>query len=147
MKNNRVAVSMNQYGIDTVVVSYFDELEEIRKKFETLPDNSFFNGQGKVAMYESTLASLRKEDAYFNKHLDLVSPSNKRWLKFLDDCVILAVLSACVHGTPIYLIRPDQFEGMRSRSKASTSSVSSTELMGQLPPDLRKTAVAEALAL
>lgn len=147
MESNRVAVSMDQYGIDTVVVSYFDELERIRHKFNASPDSSFFNGQGKSAMYEWMLTNLRNEDAYFNKHLDLVSPTNERWLNFLDDCAIFAVLSACLHGTPIYLIHPDKFERMRSRTKANSSSVSASELMQQLPTVLLKTPVAEALEI
>lgn len=147
MKNNRVAISMNQYGIDTVVVSYFDELERIRHKFNASPDSSFFNGKGKAAMYEWMLTNLRIEDAYFNENLDLVSQTNKRWLNFLDDCAIFAVLSACLHGTPIYLIHPDKFEGSRSRSKANSSTVNASELMQQLPTVLRKTPVAEALAI
>ena len=146
MKNNRVAVSMDQYGIDTVVVSNLDELEAIRHKFNTLQDKSFFNGRGKAAMYESMLIALRKEDVYFNKHLKLVSPSNKRWLNFLDDCVILAVLSACVHNTPIYLIHPDKFDGMKSRSLASSSVTHADELMQQLPSVPQKNPIAEALA-
>lgn len=133
MKKNRVVVDMNQYGIETVVVANFDELESIRHRFNTSPDNTFFNGEGKAAMYEWLLGSVRDEDTYFNKHLELVSSSNERWLNFLADCLILAVLCTCLHGTPIQLIHPDGFEEMKSRFMVSSFSFDTSDFMRQIP--------------
>lgn len=103
------AVSMSQYGIETVVLTEHKTLMEIEEEFRNSSDSSWMNGKGKVYLYAWLKVNLLKEDKYFTAHPDKADVNDKRWIDFCDDCVNFAVLAMLLYRTPIHLVHPDQF--------------------------------------
>lgn len=103
------AVSMFQYGMEMVVLTEHKNLEAYRAEFERKKDSDWMGGRGKKFMYKKMKKALLADDKYFTNHKKLADKNNPNWVRFCDQCVMFAVLSSVLYGTPVYLIHPDQF--------------------------------------
>jgi hypothetical protein len=129
-----IAIDMEQYGIDSVVLTTSAELEKLIDDLKSLPDSHWAGGQGKQYMLTTLCANLPQQDAFFNQHLAAITSDNQRWKNFCDDCVILAALNVVLHKRPIHLLHPDSFKQLRDRSlKDAAGSVSAIPLIPGIP--------------
>jgi len=100
---------MGQFGIKATVMTPHETLEYLRDKLESDPDKSWCDGRGKKFMHSKLKQALIKEDAYFDAHLEEAVSTNQRWIDFMDDCAIFAVLSSVLSGNPLGLLHPSCF--------------------------------------
>jgi hypothetical protein len=82
----------------------------MHKCFKEDPDSAWCDGLGKKYMYLMLKQNLLAEDAYFESHIDEAVTSNERWMNFMDDCAIYAVLNEVLTGEPIKLVHPSCFD-------------------------------------
>ena len=104
------AISMLQFGINTVVSAFHGHMMKIADAFETKPDELIGQGLGKKNMHRVLKKHLLAEDRWFEKNIDKAVKGNPRWNKFLDDCINFAVLDWVVTGNQIQLLRPRSFD-------------------------------------
>lgn len=104
------AVLMDCLKIKTVVLTNHDDLLYMHKCFKEDPDSAWCDGLGKKYMYLMLKQNLLAEDAYFESHIDEAVTSNERWMNFMDDCAIYAVLNEVLTGEPIKLVHPSCFD-------------------------------------
>lgn len=112
MKNSKAkysVVSMRELGIDTLVMASQKDIEKWFKKFEDEPDLIWANGKGKKFLHESLHENLKHEDFVFTVNPSIAETNPKRWSKFMDDCVVFAVLNSVVKGEPMRLLHPSCF--------------------------------------
>ena len=100
------AIPMDRFGIKTLVLTQHQQLIDIRKAFINDPDWSWCGGRGKRFMHQMLKKDLMAEDAYFEAHIDEAIESNPRWVNFMDDCVIFAVLDEVITSNPLLLLHP-----------------------------------------
>lgn len=132
-RSNLVAISMNQYGVKTIVNTQLETLEETIKDFDSGNDAEYFGGKGRKALYEYLLNWLRFEDAYFDSHTWKAVRGNKRWENFMDDCVIFAALDAVLLKRPIHLVHPDQYKKLLSKALWDATDGDLIELVEGIP--------------
>jgi len=118
-KTKHSAVSLAELGINTVVLTPHVNIEKIFKKFENEPDFIWADGKGKNFLYESLLETLKDEDSVFTKSPEIAEKTPKRWLNFMHDCVIFAVLHSVVKGQPLRLLHPSCFTNPEPKMKLS----------------------------
>ena len=100
------AIPMERFGIKTLVLTQHQQLIDIRETFINDPDWSWCGGKGKRFMHQILKKDLMAEDAYFEAHIDEAIESNQRWVDFMDDCVIFAVLDEVITSNPLLLLHP-----------------------------------------
>ncbi|TXG75790.1 hypothetical protein E6Q11_06650 [Candidatus Dojkabacteria bacterium] len=104
------AVVMENYGIDTVILTEHETIKDLVDDFQKSDDAKWLNGQGKKALYDLLMKNLKKENKYFNKKQQKQNTKNERWSNFCDDCVILAALGNVLYQKPIMLLHPKAYE-------------------------------------
>ena len=100
------AIPMSRFGIQTLVLTQHQQLIDIREAFLNDPDWSWCDGKGKQFMHQMLKKDLMAEDAYFETNIDEAIESNQRWVDFMDDCVIFAVLDEVITSNPLLLLHP-----------------------------------------
>lgn len=100
------AIPMSRFGIQTLVLTQHQQLIDIRKAFLKDPDWSWCDGKGKQFMHQMLKKDLMAEDAYFETNIDEAIVSNQRWVNFMNDCVIFAVLDEVITSNPLLLLHP-----------------------------------------
>jgi hypothetical protein len=123
------AVLMDNYEINSVILTEHENIQNIADDFQDSDDSKWLYGQGKKALYDLLLKNLRKEDKYFDKKPKKMNASNKRWLNFCDDCVILVVLGNVLYQKQILLLHPQAYE----KSIASNTKAWMNGAKGKLP--------------
>jgi hypothetical protein len=108
-KTKYSAISMAELGIDSVVLTPHENLEKILVEFNNEPDFIWAGGKGKKFLYESLYETLKHEDSVFTATPSITKENPKRWVNFMDDCVIFAVLHSVLTDQPIKLIHPSCF--------------------------------------
>jgi len=106
------AIPMERFGIQTLVLTRHQQLIGIREAFLNDPDWSWCGGKGKKFMHRMLKKDLLFEDAYFEAHIDEAVESNQRWVDFMDDCVIFAVLDEVITSNPVQLLHPSCVENI-----------------------------------
>lgn len=106
------AIPVERFGIQTLVLTQHQQLNEMREAFLNDPDWSWCGGKGKQFMHRMLKKTLLLEDAYFEAHIDEAINSNQRWLDFMDDCVIFAVLDEVVTNNPLLLLHPSCYDSV-----------------------------------
>jgi len=104
------AVLMQRLGINTVVLTPQENLERLRQEYLCKPDRVWGNGRGKTYMRDQLAAALKAEDEYFDRNPSLAVEGNQRWVDFMDDCVIYAVLCSVLDDEPLALLHPSCWE-------------------------------------
>lgn len=104
------AIDMSRYGIGTVVLTEHDGIDRMMLEFATKPDDIWCEGRGKKYLHKMLRKQLLKEDKYFDKNPKAIQRNSERWINFLDDCVIYAILSSYIFDEPIYLVHPQSYE-------------------------------------
>lgn len=123
MKNNAEkeqmsAVMMNQFGINTVVLTAQKEIESISRVLTSTPDYFWSEkGKGKACLHKQLHSKLKTEDSYFETNLNEAVPGNPRWDKFMENCVFFAVLNTVVRDEPLHLVHPTLWDKKVKRSK------------------------------
>ena len=97
------AIPMSRFGIQTLVLTQHQQLIDIREAFLNDPDWSWCDGKGKQFMHQMLKKDLMAEDAYFETNIDEAIESNQRWVDFMNDCVIFAVLDEVITSNPLLL--------------------------------------------
>jgi hypothetical protein len=100
------AIPMSRFGIQTLVLTKHQQLIDIREAFLNDPDWSWCDGKGKQFMHQMLKKDLMAEDAYFETNIDEAIESNQRWVDFINDCVIFAVLDEVITTNPLLLLHP-----------------------------------------
>ena len=100
------AIPMSRFGIQTLVLTQHQQLIDIREAFLNDPDWSWCDGKGKQFMHQMLKKDLMAEDAYFETNIDEAIVSNQRWVNFMNDCVIFAVLDEVITSNPLLLLHP-----------------------------------------
>ena len=100
------AIPMSRFGIQTLVLTQHQQLIDIREAFLNDPDWSWCDGKGKQFMHQMLKKDLMAEDAYFETNIDEAIESNQRWVDFMNDCVIFAVLDEVITSNPLLLLQP-----------------------------------------
>lgn len=100
------AIPMNRFGINSIVMTEHKNLEETRKKFLHDPDWSWCDGRGKKYLHSLLKQNLLSEDAYFESHIYEALQTNQRWVDFMTDCMIFAVLDEVLTENPLVLLHP-----------------------------------------
>jgi hypothetical protein len=100
------AIPMSRFGIQTLVLTQHQQLIDIREAFLNDPDWSWCDGKGKQFMHQMLKKDLMAEDAYFETNIDEAIESNQRWVDFMNDCVIFAVLDEVITSNPLLLLHP-----------------------------------------
>jgi hypothetical protein len=106
------AIPMDRFGIQTLVLTQHEQLIDLRKEFINSPDWIWCEGRGKRFMHQMLKKNLLAEDAYFEAHTEEAIESNQRWMNFMDDCVIFAVLDEVITSNPLLLLHPSCFENV-----------------------------------
>lgn len=109
-KTEHSAIDMSSFGINMTVLTPHSRLDKMREQFINAPDETWFFGKGKQALYNYLKKQLHDEDMHFNKIFPNIENEKKRWIAFNDDCVIFAVLSSVLYGAPVYLVHPAAFK-------------------------------------
>jgi hypothetical protein len=104
------AIPMERFGIKTLVLTQHEQLIKMREAFLNDPDWAWCGGKGKQFMHQMLKTDLLAEDAYFEAHIEEAVESNQRWVDFMDDCAIFAVLDEVITKTPLMLLHPSCFE-------------------------------------
>ncbi len=104
------AVVMDHYGIDSVILTEHENLQNLIDKFQDSDDSKWLYGQGKKALYDLLQKNLKQENNYFNKKRQKMNASNQRWIDFCNDCVILVALGNVLYEHPILLMHPQAYE-------------------------------------
>lgn len=146
MKNNRVAVNMQQFNVSTVVMSTLVELEEIRDELLSVPDSEWFNGKGKKALYDYLLNAVVKEDQFFTSNLHMAVRGAKRWQEFMDDCLLLSVLGSVLFNRTVQLIHPAQYQANLANAHCNATSGQLPDLIEEIPVVFEQTTIAAALS-
>jgi hypothetical protein len=123
------AIPMERFGIQTLVLTRHQQLIGIREAFLNDPDWSWCGGKGKQFMHQMLKKTLLVEDAYFETHIDEAIDSNQRWVDFMDDCVIFAVLDEVITSNPLLLLHPSCFDNI-SHPKMPPSNVKPSLIEG-----------------
>jgi hypothetical protein len=100
------AIPMSRFGIQTLVLTQHQQLIDIREAFLNDPDWSWCDGKGKQFMHQMLKKDLMAEDAYFETNIDEAIESNQRWVDFMNDCVIFAVLDEVITSNLLLLLHP-----------------------------------------
>lgn len=108
-KKQPCAVSMEDLGISTVILTDKGEIEQILYEYETAPDHVWCEGRGKQYMYLMLKQVLQGKDEYFIKHPELITHSNQDWVDFCDDCILLFLLDVHLNNKPVKLIHPQSY--------------------------------------
>ncbi len=136
MKKNKKtlsALTMQQYGINSVILFNHSELEELIEEYENTNDAVWCGGRGKKYMFELIKKNLTKEDKYFNKHKNQAVIGNDRWENFCNDCLILTALGAHLYDNNIILMHPQSYaENFPTSAVRSTNGAMPT-LMNDIP--------------
>ena len=90
------AIPMDRFGINTLAITQHEFLIEAREKFLNDPDWTWCEGRGKKYMHQILKENLLAEEAYFEAHIEEAIEGNQRWMNFIDDCVIYAVLDEVI---------------------------------------------------
>jgi len=106
------AIPMDRFGIQTLVLTQHQQLIDLREEFINYPDWIWCEGRGKRFMHQMIKKNLLAEDAYFEAHAEEAIESNQRWVNFMDDCVIFAVLDEVITSNPLLLLHPSCFENV-----------------------------------
>lgn len=101
-----VALSMEPYGIRTVVFTDLQALKSLRASYCEAFQNSASNREQFLKYREDLKASLLTEDAYFDVAAHEISSGTKRWQSFCDDCVAYAAISAALDTSPLCFVHP-----------------------------------------
>lgn len=104
------AVLMDCLNIKTMVLASHDYLVYMHKCFKEDPDSVWCDGLGKKYLHLMLKDNLLAEDAYFENHIEEAVVTNQRWVNFMDDCAIYAVLNEVMTGEPIKLLHPSCFD-------------------------------------
>jgi len=116
-KTKYSAISMAELGIDTVVLTPHENLENIFVEFENEPDFIWADGKGKKFLYESLYETLKHEDSVFTATPSIAKKNPKRWVNFMDDCVTFAVLHTVLTDQPLKLLHPSCFTNSDKKKK------------------------------
>ncbi len=101
-------ISMFSLGLNTCVSTKSSIIRYWKQELSKNPDSVYAGGAGREALFNHLLAHIRFEDAHFNevlknsKHIDIA-----RWDRFMDDCVLVAVLAEVLGKQPIAYIDPN----------------------------------------
>lgn len=106
------AIPMDRFGIQTLVLTQHEQLIDLREEFINYPDWIWCEGRGKRFMHQMLKKNLLAEDAYFEAYTEEAIESNQRWINFMDDCVIFAVLDEVITSNPLLLLHPSCFENI-----------------------------------
>lgn len=104
------AVLMSEYEIDKVILTNHADLQDLVKDLSELEDSTWFQGRGKLALYNHLHSKLKRENKYFNKNPRKNHFRNQRWLDFCSDCVILAALGHVVHDKSMNFLHPQSYD-------------------------------------
>jgi hypothetical protein len=104
------AVVMQNYGIDSVILTEHENLQNLIDDFQESDDSKWLYGQGKKALYDLLVRNLKQENKYFNKKRQKMNTNNQRWINFCDDCIILVALGNVLYQKPIMLLHPQAYE-------------------------------------
>jgi hypothetical protein len=118
-KTKYSAISMAELGIVSVVLTPHENLEKILVEFKNEPDFIWAGGKGKKFLFESLYETLKHEDSVFTATPSIAKENPKRWVNFMDDCVIFAVLHSVVKGQPLRLLHPSCFTNPEPKMKLS----------------------------
>ena len=129
-KSYVIAVNMIPHGIQMVVKSSTDFVDEIIAEFEELAKS---NREKAISYHPALKAKLLREDTFFNKHLKAAHIQKERWGKFCDLCVDYAALNAVLYKEPIYLVHPEQFDERRLHGLIDLASQGGVDLIPDLP--------------
>ena len=110
---------MAELGIVSVVLTPHENLEKILVEFKNEPDFIWAGGKGKKFLFESLYETLKHEDSVFTATPSIAKENPKRWVNFMDDCVIFAVLHSVVKGQPLRLLHPSCFTNPEPKMKLS----------------------------
>lgn len=132
MFNNKTkqscAISMEAFGISTVVMTTLERIQLVLDQYSIQPDKAWCGGRGKKYLHKSLKAKLVLQDVHFNKHPELVSKYSEEWSNFCEDCILLYVLDAYLFEKPFELIHPESY--------AQNLSKASIDATGGVIPDL-----------
>ncbi len=127
------AIDMSRYGIGTVVLTEHDGLDRMMLEFATKPDEIWCDGRGKKYLHKMLRKQLLKEDKYFDKNPVAIQRNSKRWLNFLDDCVVFATLNAFLFDQPVFLVHPQSYENSIAKSPHNATSGELPTLFEDIP--------------
>ena len=108
-KEKYSVVSMQGLGIDALVLTPQANIDKWFNKFESEPDLIWANGKGKKFLHKSLHETLKHEDFVFTVNPSIADTNPKRWSKFMDDCVVFAVLNSVVKDEPMLLLHPSSY--------------------------------------
>ena len=111
------AVVMENYGIDTVILTEHENIQELIDDFQESDDGKWLRGKGKKALYDLLMRNLKKENKYFNKKPQKQNIKNERWSNFCDDCIILVALGNVLYQKPVMLLHPKAYEETIAKNK------------------------------
>jgi hypothetical protein len=129
----RCAISMESFGISTVVMTSIEKIQWIEDQYNSQPDWTWCDGRGKKYLHESLKAELKLQDSYFNKHSDLVNEQSEEWGDFCEDCILLFVLDALLLNKPYELIHPDTYAANISHAAIDATGGMHPELISDIP--------------
>jgi hypothetical protein len=96
-------ISMLPFGINTVVGTSQAKIDMYFNKFATEPDHLIGAGAGKNLFLQQLKQELIQLDKFFEKSLKNGVLHKQRWIDFMEDCVILAVLDSYMNKTKIQM--------------------------------------------
>lgn len=133
-KQQMSAVPMHRFGINSVVLTPHKDLEALCHKLTSTPDFHWGEGgMGKAYLHQQLHSQLKTEDSYFEANLHEADPSNQRWVNFMDDCVIFAVLDAVINDEPLQLMHPTSWDKFIKRSKIPLSTKQRPSVLPGVP--------------
>lgn len=107
-RNNKhtVALSMQPYGIQTIVFTDRQELDAARASYYDASQKSPISREEHIQYRNSLKAYLLREDKYFDSARHEITQRTERWNAFCDYCALYAALTAALDNSPLCLIHP-----------------------------------------
>lgn len=127
-ENSTVAVTMQFYGLDCVILTPINNIEEGRKGFNDPTSEYYLTDANKKKLFKKLMNSLHKKDKYYKLHPERMNNKYQAWNDFCDDCIILTALGSAYRGNPIFLMNPDTLEEIISTSGVLENTVTDSNI-------------------
>lgn len=110
-RNNKhiVALSMQPYGIQTIVFTELQGLEAARTSYFEASQKSPTSREQHIQYRNSLKEYLLREDKYFDSARHEITQRTERWNAFCDYCALYAALTAALDNSPLCFIHPKHF--------------------------------------
>jgi hypothetical protein len=99
-RDNRHAMSMQQYGVGMVILTTQGEIDDMTEKLALLPLSQV------RSVHKRALEHVRKEERYFETYPERLLEERERYQDLCDDCVIVTLTGMVGFNKPGQFVHP-----------------------------------------